>query len=53
MGFREGLLAWQLKKQYPKRLFGEDYRTILSQIAALETEIALMKSQRFSSNEEE
>lgn len=53
MGFREGLLAWQLKRQYAKRGFNEEtYQKILWEIAELETQITLIQSQPFSSNKE-
>jgi len=49
LGFREGLLAWQLKKQYSKYGFSEEaYQNLSCEIAELETQISLIQSRPYN-----
>jgi len=48
LGFRKGILMWQLAKQHKKRNYSEEkYLDMTRQIAELETQISLVKSQPF------
>jgi hypothetical protein len=52
-GFRNGLLAWQLKRQYAKHSFSEEaYQDVSCEIAELETQIKLVQEDQNNSSKE-